>query len=120
MTIGYLPSEKYKPGERIASNWLVIAEHVQVHKDLVDEVTAIQEGGKKIYGATMNLANIVFQLVGHDLADNESHKVEMLIPPEPLRILLPYKNKIRWPLRHTVHEVGGLEVVHEVLKGARN
>jgi hypothetical protein len=115
MLLGYKPTGKFQNGDNIASNRIDMARNVEVPKDMAKQVKKRMAEGGKIFGATLNLANIVFQLSGNDLVDGSTHRVEMLIPPEPLRVLNPYKNKIWWPLRHSIDEVGGLDVVHNAL-----
>ena len=118
MLLGYKPGTKFKTGDSIANNRLDLAQHIAVPKDKLEELKAKLERGQRAYGATLRIANIVFQLVGNDLYDVKTHRLDMMIPQEPMRILNPYKNKIRWPLPHSIDEVGGLEVVHNALKGA--
>jgi hypothetical protein len=86
---------------------------------LAADLTKRHEEGHNIYGVTLSLANIVIQLHGHDLVDGSSHKVEILVPDEPLKILNPYSYKIRWPLRHNINEVGGLDAIHAAVKGGK-
>lgn len=115
--LGYQAPKKYKPGERIASNWITAAENIQVHKNDVAKVRKLKDAGGRVYGITFSLDGLVFQMIGNDLGPDNGHKVEMIIPEEPLRVLNPHVRKIRWPLNHAVDEIGGLEVLHDALKG---
>jgi hypothetical protein len=119
MLLGYIPVGKFKAGQRIASNWIDVAENIQVPKELAADLAKRHEEGHNVYGVTLSLANIVFQLHGHDLVDGSEHKVEILVSDEPMKILNPYKYKIRWPLRHNINEVGGLEAIHAAVKGGK-
>lgn len=119
--LGYKPGTRFENGESIASNWLTLAEHLDVPLDLVEDVKDRMENqGKRIYGATLRIADMVFQILGSNVYDGTTHRVEITIPPEPMRIVNPYTYKIRWPLNHNVDEVGGLEVLHNALKGSNN
>ena len=117
MLLGYKPVSNFKPGQRIASSWVDVVKNIQVPRELARTVTERHEQGHNIYGATLSLANIVFQLHGNDLVDGSEHKVEILFPDEPMKILNPYNYKLRWPLRHNIDEVGGLEAIHDAVKG---
>jgi hypothetical protein len=117
MLLGYVPVGRFKPGQRIASNWIDVAQNIQVPKELESSLRKRHEQGHNIYGVTLSLANIVFQLHSHDLVDGKEHKVEILVPDEPLKIINPYSYKLRWPLRHDINEVGGLEAIHAAVKG---
>lgn len=117
LLLGHIPGRRFAPGAALANSRLTIGEHIQVHKELVEEFQKKANAGRHTYGATFRIGNTVFQLIGHNLVDDSAHKVEMLIPPEPLRVLSPFSNKIRWPLPHSINEFGGLEVIHNALKG---
>lgn len=119
MLLGYNPVGRFRPGQRIASNWIDIVQNIEVPSELEATIREKHEQGRNIYGVTLSLANIVFQLHGSDLADGVTHKVEIFIPDEPLKTINPYEQKLRWPLRHNINEVGGLEAIHAAIKGGK-
>lgn len=115
MLLGYNHIDRLKPGDRLASNWLAVTERMSVHKDVSEEDMRAIMQEPTTYGATLSLANIVFQLIGHKAPSTIN--LEVAVPDEPMRVINSFQKKVRWPLPHTINEVGGLAVIHEALKG---
>jgi hypothetical protein len=118
MLLGSFEKRAYQGGDRIASNLIDVVTNLRVPKEVAPHVEARIAGGGRIYYATLNLGNIVFQLVGNNVFDGTDHKLELIVQPEPMRILNPFHTKIRWPLRYSVDAIGGLDAAHLALSGS--
>ncbi len=114
--LGYRPLKTLKDGDRIACSWINVSQHLQVDKKISERDRKLIEESGGSYGSTFCIANIVFQIV-NPLIINKAIRFEMLIPDEPERVINPFTTKVRWPLPHSIDEVGGLTVIHEALKG---
>lgn len=117
VTLGYSPVTGTL-GELTATIRVMNGQNLSVPKELHEIAKVQKAAGKTIYGVTIQLFNIVLQVVGSNIDLGSNLKFELFIPPEPFRQIQPVKTKIRWPLRHTIHEVGGIDVVHNALAGS--
>ncbi len=110
-TLGYVPWKTFHPGSMLGTNRVTQASKITVPHELGDEMKKEIAKGAKIYGVTLQLATVVFQFMTTDIK-LENHHIDLMISPEPLKVLNPYKNKIRWPLQHSIQEVGGIDAIH--------